>query len=249
MKENEVDEEFKVLENLVKEYDLIKCFQENNLTNASTFLNKRNELGSKLLSFYGKVQEEEFKKKIVTLVINFYSQHIDFNPFDADFQYFSMTYNSMKNADIGMLENYFKLEKRRKEQKELRKSRRGITVEKQEDQEEDISILNELQETYKKINEINNEEIINQQLKKITEETKELKYDVPVANMFNFLLDFSLIIPDPNISKMPGSDENEYTLKSQMGNLYFKILEKEQNKKLTYQYDFLTSTWGEKGKF
>jgi len=265
---NEANEELKELENLINEYDLIKSFQSNNHTSATSFLQKRSEVGSKLYPFYDEVREdEELKKKIVTLVMNFYSQHINFNPFDVDVQHFAMIYNSWKKTDIKRLEDFFIKEKKRKKIIEINKRRSEVTSRKDKDEsmkelrefarkkrgeitieKSEFPLLSELYEIFNKISEINDMEIINQQLKRIAEETKELKYDVPVENMFNFLLDFSQIIPDPNISKIPGSDENEYTLKSQMGNLYFKILEKEQNKKLIYKYDFLTSTWGEKGK-
>ena len=205
------------MENLIKEYDLKNSSQKTNITEVSSFLSERNKIGPQLLQLYGKYKkDDDVKKKITTLAIQFYSQYLNFNPFDVKIQHFPSIFNSFKNSDFSMLEGHWKDN-------------------------------NELMTLYKQLIMINNEVLMNQQLKKIAEETKELKYDVPQENMFTFLLDFSQIIPDPNISKIQGSDENEYTLKSQMGNLYFKILEKEQNKKLTYKYDFLTSTWGEKG--
>lgn len=90
--------------------------------------------------------------------------------------------------------------------------------------------------------------MIDRELEKIAGEIKELNYDVPLENMYNFLLDFSQIIIDPHISKTDDSTEDEYTLKTSQGPMYFKIKEKDLNKKLVYDYDFLSSTYGEKGR-
>ena len=42
----------------------------------------------------------------------------------------------------------------------------------------------------------------------------------------NFLLDFSQIIPDPQIAKTEDSSESKYSLTTQMGKLHFEIVEK-----------------------
>ncbi|MBA7521459.1 hypothetical protein ES705_13566 [subsurface metagenome] len=104
----------------------------------------------------------------------------------------------------------------------------------------------DLENLHYKLTKIDYGSFIDEKLRLISKEVKELKYDVPVENMYNFLLDFSEIIPMS--TKTEDSTDNEYTLNSGWGPLHFKILEKEPNKKITYMYDFLSS-YGEKGTF
>ncbi len=105
-----------------------------------------------------------------------------------------------------------------------------------------------LEGLFKKIEEINFNSMIDEKIKEISEEVNELTYSVPPESLYNFLLDFSNVIPDPNISKIEGSTEDNYSLKSSMGVLKFKIIDKEIGKKIVYEYDFLNTTWGEKGR-
>jgi DNA-directed RNA polymerase subunit RPC12/RpoP len=104
----------------------------------------------------------------------------------------------------------------------------------------------DLEEFFKKLESIDINAMIDKELKRISEKVNEINYDVPIENMFNFLLDFSQIIPGS--TKTDDSTDNEYTLKTGWGAFHFKILEKEPNKKITYMYNFLSS-FGEKGTF
>lgn len=107
----------------------------------------------------------------------------------------------------------------------------------------------ELENLYNKLEKIDYNFMIDKEIEKIAEEIKELNYDVPLENMYNFLLDFSQIIIDPYISKIGELKEDQYTLKTSQGLLDFKIMEKKPGKLLVYDYDFLSSTYGEKGRF
>jgi len=106
----------------------------------------------------------------------------------------------------------------------------------------------ELERLFNRLEEINFDSMIDEKIKQISEEVNELTYSVPPESLYNFLLDFLNVIPDPNISKIEGSTEDNYSLKSSMGVLNFKIIDKEIGKKIVYEYDFLNTTWGEKGR-
>lgn len=239
------EDEYNQLFNLVNEYKLAKSLQMNNLTDASSFLSERNQIGYKLYSLYVKVtNDEEVKKRVTNLIINFYSQHIAFNPFETKIQQFALIYNGLKKEDISMLENYLKQKQRREEYGRKKKIREAM----QKTEETDRVVIDQLHDIHNKIIVMDNE-IILQYLKKIGEETRELDYDVPLNIMYNCLLNFSnLFTNNPKIKEI--SNDNEYTLKNSNGNLYFKYLEKEPNRKIVYEYDFLNNTQlGEKGKF
>ncbi|UCC20996.1 MAG: hypothetical protein JSV62_06855 [Promethearchaeota archaeon] len=214
----EFQEKFGELEKKIEEFDLSKCSQISNLTEASSFLSERNNIGPELLQIYARFKKNSnTKKKVTDLALKFYEQHLKFNPFKINIQYLSSTYNSFKKSDFSLLESHWK------------------------DNDELMSL-------YKELIKIDNEELISEELKRIAEEVKELSYNVPIENMYNFLLDFSQIIPDPKLTKTEDSSESKYSLATQMGKLDFEIVEKKPPEKIVYHYDFLNSTWGEKGK-
>ncbi|MFX0001206.1 MAG: hypothetical protein ACFE88_13925 [Candidatus Hermodarchaeota archaeon] len=97
---------------------------------------------------------------------------------------------------------------------------------------------------YKKLKKIDFNFFMDESLRLLSEKVNVINFDVPIENMFNFLLDFSQIILGS--TKTEDSTEDKYTINTGWGPLHFKIIEKEQNKKITYKYDFLPSM-GEKG--
>ena len=219
MTEEEFKTKYEEVENLVNKYDLNNIFQITNITDASTFLNERNKLNSELYQLYRNCGNNE---ELKSKTIN------------LALKYYSryIDFNPF-DVDIPYFASIFN-------------SNKKSTVNAiQSYWKENV----DLQDLTKKLDALNNEILINQELVKISKETKTLTYNIPIENMYNFLLDFSQIIPDPQLSKISGPSEDEYTLKTQMGNLTFKIIEKELNKKLIYQYNFLEGTWGEKGVF
>ncbi|UCC20997.1 MAG: hypothetical protein JSV62_06860 [Promethearchaeota archaeon] len=87
-------------------------------------------------------------------------------------------------------------------------------------------------------------------MKKESEDIHEFNIDVPIENLYDFLLDFSEVLPlgIGTGNKTENSNENDYTIKTHFGLLKFKIIEKEVNKKIIYEYDFSRSDVKEIGK-
>ena len=52
-----------------------------------------------------------------------------------------------------------------------------------------------------KLKDIDFNDMLNNELKRISEHTYELKYNILLENIYNYLLDFSEVIPSPSISK------------------------------------------------
>ncbi|MHA1284380.1 MAG: HEAT repeat domain-containing protein [Promethearchaeota archaeon] len=211
---------FEELVKLMDENNLQKLYKITDNIKANNLLNKMREINSKLNLLYKQYNnEDKFKNKILSLTKTYYSQFKDFDPFDIKINNFSTTFNSFRRVIIQQLDPW-----------------KGVS---------------ELQNTLEELTTFNNKSIIYKQLSKIEKEIKIINYDVPITNMFNFLLDFSKVIPlgSENDIKTEDSTEVNYTLSTYFGPLNFKIIEKEFNKKLVYEYDFLESQWGEKGVF
>jgi len=213
------DGEYSNLENLINQYNLMKISSMDNLTEASTLLSNRNDISSPLNTTYITYEQNEESYKKITNLA------IKLYSQHLDINPFEINIEFFPST----YNNYKNM---------------------------DIMMIEnywknniELQNLFKKLVSIDYDAMIDQELKKIAEETKELEYDVPVENMYSFLLDFSNVFTNnPKIDEI--SNENEYTLKSSKGNLYFKFIEKELNKKIVYKYDFMkNSQIGEKGKF
>lgn len=219
-KEFEID--FKNLEEQIKKHDLIKYIQSMTfISEISSISKNRSKLIEELFSLYNKHKNNEVaKEEIIKFIIQFYTPYFEINPFEVDIQNFTTSYNNMRKSELNQLQH------------QLQRSKQDNTP---------------LEEFYNKLESIDINAMIEKELKRISGEVNEINYNVPVESIFNFLLDFSQILP--SAVKTDDSTENEYTLKTAWGPFYFKILEKELNKKIEYEYDFVADIWGEKGNF
>ncbi|MEE9377281.1 MAG: hypothetical protein V3V33_04510 [Candidatus Lokiarchaeia archaeon] len=224
MKEAEKEEkgkDLKDLENLeskIRDHDLKKYIQSmTNVAEINNITQNRAKLIEELLSLYSK-----HKKNIVVKeeIIKFIIQF--YTPY-FEINPFEVDIQYFTTSYNGM---------RKSELNRLQRFKQDYTP---------------LEEFYNKLESIDINEMIDKELKRISGEVNEINYDVPIENMFNYLLDFSQIIP--SAVKTDDSTENEYTLKTAWGPFYFKILEKELNKKIEYEYNFVADIWGEKGNF
>jgi DNA-directed RNA polymerase subunit RPC12/RpoP len=222
-KETEIEEKkkdlegVKYLENKIKEHNLMKYIQTlSSISEISNIMQNRSKVISEIHSFYNKHKQNELVKKRISNLI---------------IQFFSpyLEINPFKVEVQYFAMSYNSM--RKSELNQLQRLKQDNT---------------DLEEFFKKLESIDINAMIDKELKRISEKVNEINYDVPIENMFNFLLDFSQIIPGS--TKTDDSTDNEYTLKTGWGAFHFKILEKEPNKKITYMYNFLSS-FGEKGTF
>ena len=215
--EKDLEEGVKYLENKIKDQDLMKYIQSlSNISEISNIMQNRNKVISEIYSFYNKHKQNESVKKRISNLI---------------IQFFS-PYLEINPFKVEV--QYFAMSYNSMRKSELNQLQRLI---------QDNT---DLEEFFKKLESIDINAMIDEELKRISEEVNKINYDVPIENMFNFLLDFSQIIPSS--TKTNDSTDNEYKLKTGWGPFHFKILEKEPNKKITYMYNFLSS-FGEKGTF
>jgi len=215
-KKEEIKLELKNLENLIKEHDLIEYIQSlSTISELSNIMQNRNKVISEIYSFYNKHKQNELVKKRISNLI---------------IQFFSpyLEINPFKVEVQNFAMSYNSM--RKSELNRLQRFKQDNTP---------------LEEFCNKLESIDINAMIDKELKRISGKVNEINYDVPVENMFNFLLDFSQIIPSAD--KTDDSTENEYTLKTAWGPFYFKILQKELNKRIEYEYDFVAEIWGEKG--
>jgi len=77
---------------------------------------------------------------------------------------------------------------------------------------------------------------------------KTLYYDVPIINLYNFLLDFTEVIPAANSNRSSDSTEDEYTIETYFGDLRFIILEKNPPNRIVLDYDLSKSSMKSKGR-
>jgi len=220
----EIKENLDAFQKGINNLDLIKNIQS--MTNINTdfwpYQNKRSKIMNELQALYQKYKDNEvIKDKIIDFVVQYYSQYLEFDPYSVDSPYFPTYFKSMMTIDFSYLNEW------------------------KDNYARDSDKIKRL---HKSLGEIDYDSQLDQILRKKSEEVKELIFDVPVQNLYNFLLDFSNVIIDPNMSKIEGPNENEYTLKCSFGPLHFKFIVKEQNRKIVYEYDFLQSNYGERGK-
>jgi len=183
---------------------------------------KRSKIMNELQTFYQKNKDNEvIKDKIIDFVVQYYSQYLEFDPYSVDSPYFTTYFKSMMTIDFSNLNEW---------------------------KDNFARDSDKIKRLHKSLGAIDYDSQLDQILKKKSEEVKELIFNVPIQNLYNFLLDFSNVIIDPNISKIEGPNENEYTLKCFYGPLHFKIIVKEQYNRIVYEYDFLKSNFGERGK-
>ena len=226
MKFENFEKDYSTIENTINEFnkDLINYSQ--NIINASDlskFFDRRKELRDKIFSIFYKFKDNNpIKEKATKYIIQYYSPYFEINPYELDKQFF----------------HYF-----------LEHEKMEITTFLKKLVEGDSQDNLELNKLYNNlIKRIDNLKL--QYIKKETEATKELKFKIPVQNLYNLLLDFSEVLPlgIGSDSKTDNSTDMDYTLKTYFGMLRFKITEKDVNKRIVYEYDFLKSDIKEKGK-
>ncbi len=212
------EEEYKEIETQVRALNLIDVVESiSNVSEISNITVNRNKLISKMFDIYRK-----------------YKNHEEFNQKLTDIILsFYQPYFEINPLEVNI--QYFSMSFKGLIQREI--IRLDNIIKDNED----------LENLYNKLIKIDFDSFIDEKLRFISKEVNEINYDVTVESMFNFLLDFSQIIP--SAVKTDDSTENEYTLKTGWGPFYFKILEKELNKKIEYEYDFVADNWGEKGNF
>ncbi|MFX0001204.1 MAG: HEAT repeat domain-containing protein [Candidatus Hermodarchaeota archaeon] len=220
-KKEEVLEEIKNLEIKIKEHNLKNYVQS--LTNASEISNiisKRNELLSEINTNFNKYKSnEKIKQDLMKLINQLYSPYFEINPFKVDLPNFASFFKGLRDNEINRLKAIAK---------------------------DNI----ELENLWKKLENVDYNSMKNQELKKISEETNEYTIDVHLENLYKFLLDFSEVLPlgVGTGGKTEDSTETDYTIKTYFGLLMFKIIEKDVNKKIIYEYDFSKSDVKEIGK-
>ncbi|MFX0001203.1 MAG: hypothetical protein ACFE88_13910 [Candidatus Hermodarchaeota archaeon] len=218
----EEKDEINELEKEVKKFNIKSLVQNvNNITELNHILTKRWEFLNRLYRTYADFTNNEYGKltELTELIILFYTSYLDFNPFEVNIQYFPQTFFNIKSTDLRYLENYFKREPSK----------------------------HEIERLLKQLENIDYDVMFDKKLIKIGKQIQKFNYDIPVENLFNLLLDFMKILPDPTTTKIEDNND-EYILQTTWGILYFKIIEKLPFEKLIYEYDFLKSNWGEKGR-
>ena len=195
----------------------------NSIVSLSEFFRKRENLLEELRSTYQKFKKNErIRSRIKSLFIKFYTLHFEINPFEADENLLHHLKGSLE-TEITRLKGTF--DNIAREDGEFNKFK------------------NELET-------INYNELKHAFIERLGKKVKEFTYDVPVSNLYEFLLDFSEVLPlgVGTGGKTEDSTETDYTIKTHFGLLIFKIIEKEENKKIIYEYDFSKSDVKEIGK-
>ncbi len=220
--EEEMDE-INEIEKEIKKYNIKSLTQNvNSITELHYTLPKRSEFLNRLYNIYVNSNSKYlilFKTELTALINQFYIPYLEFNPFDVNIQYFPQTFFNIKSSDLIYFNNFLNIDTSNKEFERLLKQIEMI----------DYGIM------------------FDKKLEKIGKQTQKFSYDIPVENLFNLLLDFMKILPDPTTVKIEDSND-EYILQTTWGILHFRIIEILPFEKLIYEYDFLKSNWGEKGK-
>ncbi|KKL98682.1 hypothetical protein LCGC14_1821970 [marine sediment metagenome] len=218
----------------VSENSLVNIIaQVENLHDLGVFLEKSEAFVVQLFSYYW---EDSRSKRATELIIQYFSSYFEINPFDLELHFIPYILDSkerlittFKNANINKAGR-------------LRVNPKFFRILPK------LTDKTELKNLFEKFEKFNYDSLKDQYLIKISKEVKEYIFDVPVKNLYNFLIDFSKVIPLKDSDHLTkDSNENECKIKSYLGLLYFKIIEKEENKKIIYSYDFLKSDIQEKG--
>ncbi len=174
----QIESEFNEIRVKIKNLNFIDNFIHkksiHNSDNLLGFFKRRDILLNKLNSFYEKFKENiDLKRKIKSMLISFYTPHFEINPFEVEENLITCLKSSLE-TEITRLKLIF--DNLGRVDGEFNKFKNEL---------ETIN-YNELKQAF---------------FGKLGMHAKEFIFNVPANNLYDFLLDFSEVIPFPNISK------------------------------------------------
>jgi len=225
------EEEYNIFKEKINKNNLAYIIQQvEDLHDLVVFLEQREALVHELFLFF---QKDNIRA--IELIIQYFSSYFEINPYEMDFQFMPYILDSKERVSE-IFKNIMETPVKIYGSGGQPKLRQRIWPTK-------------LKDFYEKFEEFNYDSLKNQYLTKISKEVKEYIFDLPVKNLYNFLMDFSKVIPLKGSDRLSeDSKEDDYKIKSYLGLLCFKVIDSVVDKKITYYYDFSKSHVKEKGK-